>query len=363
MKLKLTVLAISATIALVGCGGGGGSSTAASPSSSVGTAPTTPTTPAVPATPAPDPTALQADAGTSTYAAGSIELSALNTLNQARAAYGVGQLVQNAQLDTAAQNHATYINNRFQAGDYAAAGHLEDATKAGFTGVNPADRILFAKYAAALSGETLSSIIAVDGVTSDPGVVSVTGLLSGPYHRFSMFDGYREVGFGHGSIRTTTTGGTQNTVVADYGVNQASQAQSPASGWIGTWPMDNATGVLYSFAGESPDPIPVNQGACAGYPVSLQVRAGVTLATTAFTLTEAATGAAVNVQLSTAATDQNPNYARANTAYIIPFKPLKLGTKYTVHFVGTQNGAAIDKTWSFTTRTDNVKMVFGCDPS
>lgn len=359
MKLKLIALAISTAVVLAGCGGGGGGNAATS-STPTGAAPSTPS---VPTTPVPDPTALQTNVGAPSYVAGSFELSAFTALNQARAAYGIGQLAENSQLDTAAQNHANYINSRFQAGDYSAATHTENAAYSGFTGAAPADRIAFAKYAASQSGEVLSSIIAVDGVASDAGVVAMEALLSGPYHRFSMFDGFRDAGFGHTSIRLTGEGGARNTIVANFGVAQAAQAQVPASGWVGVWPADNATGVLYSFSGESPNPIPANNGMCAGYPVSLQARAGMTLATTAFTLVETVSGAAVNVQLSTQATDANPSYARANSAYIIPYQPLKLATKYTAHFVGSQDGVAIDKTWSFTTRADNVKAIYGCDPS
>lgn len=356
LKLKLIALAVSATVGLVGCGGGG--STAAS-STPTGSAPSTPT---VPTTPAPDPTALQVNVAASTYTAGSLEASAFTALNQARTTYGVGQVAQNAQLDTAAQNHANYLNNRFVAGDYNAPGHTESAANAGFTGVNPADRIAYAKYAGSSTGEDVSEIIAVDNVVSDPGVVAIQTLLAGPYHRFSLLDGSRDVGMGHTSLRTPNAGGVQNTFVANFGLPQATQPQAPASGWIGVWPADNATGVNYGFAGESPNPIPANNGSCAGYPVSVQAKNGVTLAVTTFTLTDAA-GAAVNVQLATPTIDANPTYARSNSAYIIPFAPLKLATKYTAHFVGSQNGVAIDKTWSFTTRADNSKMVYGCDPS
>ena len=360
MKLKLTLWTIAASMALVGCGGGGGGGTAASPSTPTGSTPSTPTTPT---TPAPDPTALQNSVPAPSYAAGSFELSAFTSLNKARATYGVGQVAENGQLNTAAQNHATYIDGRYQAGDYSAATHTENAAYVGFTGATPADRISFAKYAATMSGEDLTSIIAVDGVSSDPGAVAVDVLLSGPYHRLSLLDGYRDVGFGHSSTRLPGEGGTRNTLVADFGVAQASQAQAPANGWVGVWPADKATDVLYSFAGESPDPIPSNKGTCAGYPVSLQVKAGVTLTTTAFTLIETATGLPVNVQLSTKATDANPTYARANAAYIIPYLPLKLATTYTAHFVGSQNGTAIDKTWTFSTRTTNAKSIYGCNPS
>jgi uncharacterized protein YkwD len=355
MKTDLISLTVAASLTLTGCGGGSGSP---SGTPAPDTAALTPS----PIVATPNPTSLQDTVSSAPYPVGSTELAAYTELNNARAAYGVGKVSASANLSTAALNHAKYLDARFRAGDYAA-GHTEDPAFANFTGATPADRVAFAKYAAISSGEDLSVIIAVDGVLSEPGTVAVETLLSGPYHRFSLFDGSRDVGFGHTEIRITGTGGVQHTVVANFGVAQGNQPQAPADDWIGVWPLDKATDVMYGFAGESPNPIPANNGRCAGYPVSLQANAGVTLTTTTFTLVEAATGAPVNVQLSTSATDVNPAYARANSAYIIPFKPLKLATRYMAHFVGAQNGVAIDKTWSFDTRADNTKMVHGCDPS
>lgn len=357
MKAKLSVLAVAAAVILVGCGGGGGGTSTTSPSN-----PNPPVGPSNP--PAADPAALQNTVPTPTYAAGSVQLDVFTQLNKVRAAYGIGQLAENAALDNAAGNHASYLAGRLQAADYADVGHTEDPTKPGFTGRNPDERARFAQYAPAVSvGENLSSVIAVDGVTSAQGVVAVETLLSGPYHRFGFFDGSREVGIGHSAVRLPNEGGVRNTVVANLSFSQGTQGQAPASDWIGVWPADKATGVLYSLAGETPDPIPANNGACAGYPVSIQVKSGQTLTTASFTITETVTGALVRAQLSTAATDVNPAYGRSNSAYLIPYAPLKLNTNYTVHFAGARDGAAIDKTWSFTTRTDNVKMIYGCDPS
>jgi uncharacterized protein YkwD len=349
MKFRnLTAISASAVF-LVACGGGGGSTT-------VPVTPTNPTAPPVVV----DQNALQNSAGTSTYSG--VFLSAYNTLNSARLAYGVGALNQNGKLDTAALNHAKYVTLRWAAKDFTNTGHVEDASKPGFTGVNPSDRISFAGYAAVGTGEAMTTFIAVDGVQSDPGVTAINNLLSGPYHRFALFDGYRDLGVGDSSDRFAGEGGVNHTVVLNMAVAQGMQNQLPSQSWVGVWPLDNAVDVRYGFAGETPNPIPANNGACAGYPVSVQVRGGQTLSTTSFTMTDAG-GAAVSVQLSTAATDANPAQARANSAYIIPFKPLKLNTKYTAHFVGNANGVAIDKTWSFTTTSQNQKMIFGCDPS
>jgi len=356
MNKKIALITVAITAALTGCGGGGGSTSTTTPTAGNGNN-TTPPPPVV------DANALQTTVANPTYTAGSMLLDAYNTVNQARSQYGVGLVAQNTSLDTAATNHAKYITGRFDAGDYNAASHTEDPSKAGFTGVNPSDRTSFAKYPGTALSETLTSFIQVDGVQSAPGQVAILGLLSAPYHRFALLGGDRDIGIGISSTRIQGEGGLHHIVVNDTGVGQGAQSQQPAQNWIGTWPVDNASNVLYMFSGETPNPIPVNNGACAGYPVSMQVRNGNTLATTSFTLTEAVSGTVISSQLNTAATDPNPSFARQNTAYIIPFKPLKLNTKYTAHFVGTNNGVAIDKTWSFTTMAQAAKLVYGCDPS
>jgi len=357
MKTTVSLTAVACAVFLTACGAGGGSGTIVG----LPGQPTTPTTPTNPTPPA-DPNALQ-PAGTFSYAAGSTELSAITALNNARVAYGVGGLAQNSKLDVAATNHAKYVSTRWGAGDFANVGHVEDGSKPGYTGVNPADRILYAGYAASTSGENLTTFISVDGVTSTPGAVAVNILLSGPYHRFGLFDGSRDAGVYDASARFTGEGGINHSIVIDMAVAQGVSPQLPANTWVGMWPVNNATDVMYAFAGESPNPIPVNNGACAGYPVSIQGPRSFDLTTTAFTLAEAVSGTAVNTQLSTYTTDVNPAYARPNVAYIIPFKPLKLATKYTAHFVGTIGGQAVDKSWSFTTTASNTKQLYGCDPS
>lgn len=356
MKTRLIALSLLSTLTLAGCGGGGGGAVSTNPGGGSNGGGQQPPPPPV------DQNALQTSVAAATYAAGSSQLSAFTALNTARQAYGVGLLAQNAKIDVAASNHAQYVSQRWGAKDFANTGHTEDSTKPGYTGVGFTDRIAGAGYSASAVGEVLTTFISVDGVTSDAGSVAVNTLLSGPYHRMALLDSMRDVGIADANARFAGEGGLNHTFVIDMGTAQGAQPQLPASGWVGVWPMANATDVMYAFAGESPDPIPVNNGACAGYPVSLQVLPSLQLTTTAFTLVDG-TGAAVAVQLSTSATDKNPGFARGNSAYIIPFKPLKLGTKYTAHFVGTAGTTAIDKTWSFTTTTQNTKMVYGCDPS
>lgn len=360
MKSKNTLVAIAVGLVLAGCGGGGSDS-----GSPVNQNPPPPVV-VVPPPVVVDPNALQNDVAAPSYSAGTAQLAAFNAINNARATYGIGRLAENAALNTAANNHALYIRGRLEAGDYTAVDHFEDPAKPGFTGRTPLDRVQFAKYDIAAgngAGENLSSVVEVDGVSTVPGAVAVEVLLSGPYHRFGLFDASRDVGLGHSTIRVNGEGGIRHTLVVNSSLSRGTQGQLPAKDWIGVWPADKAIGVLYSFGGETPNPIPSNGGACAGYPVSIQVKDGQLLTVGSFTITETVSGAAVRAQLSTPSTDANPAFARANTAYLIPYAPLKLNTNYTVRFAGARDGTVVDKTWTFTTRPDNVKLVYGCDPS
>lgn len=371
MYLKSPLVALLIATFLAGCGGGGSSNGTAPPTvGGSGTSATSAT--GTSATSGADATALQATDATAlqisvpapTYATASLALSAFNAMNTARQTYWIGLLAQNSKVDLAATNHAQYELGRYQAADYAHLGHYEDPAQPGYTGVRPTDRVIAAGYQPSGVGESYTDFIVVDGVASDPGVTAVNVLLSGPYHRFGMLSAFRDVGIGVASMRFSGEGGVHQFVTIDYGIAKDAQQQLPQSTWVGVWPAANATQVLYSFAGETPNPIPVNNGACAGYPVSVQVRNDLTLNTSTFTLTEVPTNTPVSVQLSTAATDANPAYATSNSAYIIPYQPLKLGTQYQAHFVGsTSDGRSIDKTWTFTTMTSNVKMIYGCNPS
>ncbi|MCC7684706.1 CAP domain-containing protein [Janthinobacterium sp. FW305-128] len=358
MKNIASTTMITIAALLTACGGGGGGE-----SGSVPVTPPVVVVPPVVTPPVVDANSLQTTVQSATYATDSVLGSAYAVLNNARQAYGVGLLSQNNKLDQAAANHAAYVSARYGALDFANTGHLEDPSKPGFTGVAVADRFTFTGYAAATASEVLTTFISVDGVQSDAGSVAANILMAAPYHRFGLLDGSRDIGIADASARFPGEGGVNHSFVFNLAIAQSAKAQLPAQNWLGIWPQDQATDVMYSFVNETPNPIPVNNGACAGYPISVQVRNGLVLETTAFTLAEAATGAAVNVQLSTFTTDANPSFARANTAYIIPFKPLKLGTKYIVQFAGKAATNVINKTWSFTTGTKNTKMIYACDPS
>lgn len=301
---------------------------------------------------------LQTSVAAPTYGNGSAQLSAYQAINTARQSYGVGLMAQNALLDTAGTNHSNYILTQWQAGNFTG-GHGEDASKAGFTGATPFDRMAYVQYHFSSAGEVYA-MFGGSANFADPGAIAVNMWLSGPYHRFGVLDGNREMGVGVASGNFPSQGGVQYFFTVDMGTATGVSVQAPASNWVGMWPVNQSSAVPYSFSGESPNPIPANNGACAGYPVSLQVASGLTLSVSSFVLTDLSTNNAVRTQLSTPTTDANPTYARSNTAYLIAYTPLKLNTRYGVHFAGSAGGQSVNADWSFTTTA--TRDVFGCVP-
>lgn len=318
-----------------------------------------------------------------TYATSSVPLSLFRAINAARQAYGLGLFAQSAALDTAATNHAQYLLQRWQAGDtdtsyyFSSSGSVEAMGNPGFTGRTSFDRASAANYLGDGYGESNIVVVLADGVPSDPGTVAVNKVLSLPYHRFGLFGSWRDVGIGVANTRVANPAGTVNIATMSLGWPKCGNSsacshfpvlkQFPSPNWVGVWPLDGATNVMYAYRREAEaDPMPDSNGNCAGYPVSIQAMDGVL--TSSFTLTETMTNTPVDVlrSPSTATPSTTPYhdaYAGSGVAIIIPYKPLKLGTRYTAHFVGSLGSMAIDKTWTFTTGTTNTKAVYGCDPS
>jgi hypothetical protein len=79
------------------------------------------------------------------------------------------------------------------------------------------------------------------------------------------------------------------------------------------------------------------------------VAAGHTLAVTSFTVTQAGQTTPLDARLMTRANDPN-NYLSTNVAFLTAKAAFKASTTYNVKFSGTNNGEALTKEWSFTTK-------------
>lgn len=351
LSAQISLLAVAA--ALAACGGGGGDDN----------------TPPAPA-PAPAPGqggvgtgngsgevagggmtaagAAQTDAGTTTYGASSAAV--FEFINAQRTAAGVGVVIQAAALDVAAGAHASYlaINNDL------GASHSESTTRAGFYGERVGNRALAANYMFNLVVEDIAPEL------NSP-IEGARDLLTTPYHRLGLLDHRpRDIGLGYAESTSTSVvpGSTLGLLVPVLGHTSAGPQQMRSSSRnVGIYPMDGATDVPLMMGAEAPNPVaaelgPWGPGKYPGYTVSLQVPSDKDLVVSSFTLMLVNSGG--NVPVSAKLLDKNdatfllPNGFK-NWAHLVPLAPLTASSTYEASLTGTVSGAALTKTWRFST--------------
>jgi uncharacterized protein YkwD len=312
-RWKIILAAGATVLALASCGGGNGSSSEP-----------------VPPDPAPTPAPpLEPGAPTLTN---NIATDGRNWINFRRGQAGVPALTQNARLDTAAQGHSDWQrrNNTVS--------HEQAPGTPGFTGATMRDRLTAAGYTFSGSyayGEVIAAI------TNKDGFGMVDELITAIYHRFVIFEPvFKEVGTG-----AATTSSNYSYLTANMAANNG---YGPGVNGLVNWPYSNQTGVTRSFFSdtEAPDPIPnANE---VGYPIS--VHANITSVLTVQTFSVRAKGGALlPVALIAKGVDTRPE-TPTSAAAIIPLQPLAAATTYEVSFVGSLNGNAVSRNWSFTTK-------------
>jgi uncharacterized protein YkwD len=344
-------IAASLTLLLVACGGGGGggststNSNTGSSSTSSGTgtgggASSVQYTPPNTTVPAP------------TYAASSAKAQFFADINAMRGAAGLSLLAQNTALDTSAQYHANYLGVNYNAatmGDVIDPttgllyGHSEDVGKPGFYAATPQERATKAGYAGFAAEVAIPSDaggIAVPN-TADEGDSAFNGLMNTVYHRgFMMQDMLRDIGLGYTSPLE---------FVADMGYTGT--PQPPAAGTLVVYPPTQGEDPypLWYAGSEQPNPTPtVAPGTLLGGAISIGSPSNTTLLVNSFNLLDA-NGAPVPCFEMDSTNDPNKNYIWSNQAFLVPKTNLALGASYTAVFSGTVNGAAAQKTWTFTT--------------
>ncbi|MEM8515112.1 hypothetical protein RCH14_004472 [Massilia sp. MP_M2] len=356
MKAKLSFIGVTLSVLLAACGGGGGDSAPANnggtptgntPAVPTPTQPPVVTTPPV-VTPPPvsvTPADLQTTVAAPTYTAGSQELMFFNGLNDFRAKLGLGLLAQNTKLDAANQNHVKYLMTNqdvnFSAVDPKTGRpffHLEDATRAGFTGVTELDRANFMQYGGVYVGES-----GAYGRGLGAGV-ALSDLIATVYHRAGlMYQFPRDVGISIANDQFQT-------VVMTFGYN--TQGQKNASDYFGSYPADKQTNVPLAAYMETPNPMPevalADYSTKTSFPINVVSATDTTLSVTTFTVTEAGQSSPLEVRLLTKATDPN-KMLTGNIAFIVGKAPFKPNTTYNVRFDGAINGVNTVKVWSFTT--------------
>jgi uncharacterized protein YkwD len=314
---KLPALLVAALLTACGGGGGGGGDSSPPPV-------TNPPTTACVVSPTGVPGAT-----------GDTAIDGFNWFNYRRADIGLAMLTCNEFLNKAAVAHSNYLrlNNTVS--------HDEVSGNPGFTGATVADRLNNAGY-------TLGSSYAYGEVISAAGDVSgfyhAEELIAAIYHRFVIFEPqFREMGTG-----ASTSGSGYTYFTADMATRNG-LGTGLGKGNTVTYPKNGQTAVPTSFDSdtESPDPVP-NQNR-VGYPVSIHSDINTTdgIKVTSFTIRPRG-GVQLNTRLLSHATDIEHTSKQA--AAIVPLTTLLSNTTYDVSFVGTVDGIAVTKNWSFTTK-------------
>jgi uncharacterized protein YkwD len=312
---KGVIAACIAALALAACGGGGSDSGSAS-SSAAGTF-----------------TGFSGLDASAPVLTNNIATDGFNWINYRRAQAGVGVLARNSMLDRSAQAHSDYqrLNSTVT--------HSEDPAKSGFTGATVEARVQAAGYTLVrdyASGEIIAA------TNNSSGFYMAEELVTAIYHRFVMFEPlFKDMGSG-----AATGSDSYNYFTTNLGATRGYSAGLP-SHTIVTWPVNGQTGVQTTFASNFEEPDPVPDVDYVGYPISIHANLTETVSVQSFTVRPRG-GAELARRLLVKG--QDANTTMSSVAAIVPIAPLAANTTYDVSFSGTVGGAAVSKTWSFTTK-------------
>lgn len=316
----VSLLTCSALAAFItACGGGDGGNTGTLSTQSSGSAFNLALEPGAPA------------------ATGNTAADGITWFNYRRQQIGLSALARDAQLDRSAQAHSDYqrLNNVIT--------HDETAGSPGFTGADLGQRIAAAGYTFTSNRYAYGEVISATASTS--GYAAAEDLITAIYHRFVIFEPtFFQAGGGSASVSGGYTYFTANFTADGLG-------RGLGRGQIVTYPRDAQTAMPTNFFSdrEVPDPVPDRNE--VGFPISVHADISSNVVVSSFTVCQKAAdgrcGSPLATKLLTSVTDKETPTA---TAAIIPMAPLAGGSVHEVHFVGTVDGTAVDKTWTFTTR-------------
>lgn len=371
--------ALLSMLALAACGGGGADAeptppiTSAPPIPVVGSPDPAPSAPPISGSPTPAPSAPQPpvatvvipDAGnlkvtpsSATYATGSAELEAFDTLNALRLAAGAGVLTQSAAVDAAATAHANYLSANISGLDDF---YGQDPTKSGFLGSTSGERLSKSGFAWA----THSQLVANAG-PSLKASECIRRLMSTVYHGAALLSSSTAFGVG-----VAQDAAKNPLCVLDLATASGDQlGQVPRASAVVAYPHSGQTSVasrLYSGA-EVPSPsatlLPSKE---AGHPIIVSLRNAAYLnyassgtlspSIFGFVLKDSRDKTVPVVMLAHPAIKAPGLELKADPllpegfVVLVPLEPLNSGENYTVHFSAALKlyGPIISKTWSFAT--------------
>jgi hypothetical protein len=345
--LDLTA-ALGAAATLVACGSGGGSSAPAGGGA------------------APAYQALVTSVTAATYTAGSQNAILSAQIGTIRRGSGSGLLAQNTSLDVAASNHAAFlVNNQLVVQPYLSSvqaggilgGHFENAALPGYTGATPQVRATAAGF---MGSVTELAVFGAAGASD-----CVAALADSVYHLIDLVSPSVDLGL---SFNAGTAGASA--CLVELGTASTTLGQLPAAGSVVIYPASGQGAVPPTYYNQAENPSPLALTAANyGHPVLVSLYtlanpslAGSDVVVNAFTLAPtggsalpaivlAASGVTAASGGPTVATDLR--ITTPGVLVLVTTAPLLANTAYTASFHGTVKGAALTKTWSFTTGAAN----------
>ncbi|MGF6997367.1 CAP domain-containing protein [Paraburkholderia sp. GAS32] len=320
----LTAVSIAVAAALSACGGGGGGGSSSAGAASPASAPSSASSP------------VTGTQSTPQYTASSAQLAMFNQVNSYRQQCGFPAVQQNTVLDQAAQAHAQYLGLNNTVTD------SETSGKQGFIGVGYAERAAHFGFPSNVIGGGVSAEYYTTSTLSESqyGQNLVYEWISGVYHAPILLTPVTTMGVGE--YETTTNGFPD--AWGSLSLINTSMLQLSSNGPL-TFPCQGTAGVPYKAVAESPTP--PNTSGSWGTPVVVMSNASDTVLLQSGTMTDTS-GTVITLQLLDSAKDPN-KLMQAYEGVAYPSTPLSPNTTYTVSIVGTVNGTAFSRSFTFTT--------------
>jgi hypothetical protein len=293
-----------------------------------------------------------------------VSAGSLDYLNNFRNKAGLYNLNTNEKLQTAAENHSTYLEKN----NYG--GHYENSGDNYYTGNAPLDRVLYAGYPARYVMENVSKgqVDVYD---------SIDGLFAAIYHRFGFLSyDINEIGIGVNGKSYTYDMGNSNLrklcenppghksgssyykdVCKDTSIridsddyNNAFLTLKQKAPEIIFWPPNKFDNILPAFYEESPDPLP--NRAVSGYPISVEFNKNDfpnKVSVDEFTLTDANKN---QLDVLLMDKDNDPNKRINSKQFVLfPYQHLDWGESYFVNLSYDYNNKSYTKKWCFNTKS------------
>jgi len=309
------------------------------------------------------------------------QASGYDYLSDLRTRAGMIPLLQNDNLEAAAENHSQYlVGNSTEFLRYS--GHFENPGDPFFTGNQASDRTSAAGYLSTFVSENVSN--------GQPGVLaSIDDLMSAIYHRFGFLSfNIDEVGLGfvkdsnidysaytynmgNKGLNDLCKGSSFNGTgvfllnlcsqdssfrISELDKNSAEELVEGQNPYIVSWPAQGDTDVPPAFFEESPDPLP--DLSVSGYPISLQFNPLVynEASITSFRLFDDASDLEIfNTRLLDNNTDPNMKFSGLEFA-LFPLERLDWTKAYRVEVEYESNLESDSLMWKFATRNPGAPL-------